>query len=179
MWVSIHVHSSLWWSNLLNGTHLRFYYLKTYSPIKIHTKIKNTMLVTRPKRKEKLQRSQFKNKIRTLHTRQGRRKRINKYASLAIREIRTATAPTMATPYETQNKGIQLKPEIEHIEIGTINHSSIFLFMLRGEELTKPKWNTATNQYWSRQNVRKPAKMGEKRKMRNEKGKRTLHTTLC
>lgn len=97
------------------------------------------MLVTRPKRKEKLQRSQFKNKIRTLHTRQGRRKRINKYASLAIREIRTATAPTMATPYEMQNKGIQLKPEIEHIEIGTINHSSIFLFMLRGEELTKPK----------------------------------------
>ena len=96
------------------------------------------MLITRPKRKEKLQMSQFKNRIRILHTRQERRKRINKYVSLAIREIRTTT-PTMATPYEMQNKGIQLKPEIENIKIGTINHSSIFLFMLRGEELTKQK----------------------------------------
>lgn len=95
------------------------------------------MLITRPKRKKKLQISQFKNKIRTLHTRQGRRKPIKKYVSQAIREIRTTT-PTMATPYEMQNKGIQLKPEIENIKIGTINHSSIFLFIL-GEELTKPK----------------------------------------
>ena len=39
------------------------------------------MLITRPKRKEKLQISQFKNKIRTLHTRQGRRKPIKKYVS--------------------------------------------------------------------------------------------------
>lgn len=45
----------------------------------------------------------------------------------------------MATHYEMQNKGIQLKTEIENIKIGTINHSSIFLVMLRGEELTKPK----------------------------------------
>ena len=102
-------------------------------------KIKNTMLISRPKRKENLQISQFKNKIRTLHTRQGRRQQINKYVSLAIREIRTTTTPRTATHYEMQNKGIQLKPEIGNIKIGTINHSSIFLFMLRGEELTKPK----------------------------------------
>lgn len=69
----------------------------------------------------------------------------------------------MATPYEMQNKGIQLKPEIENIQIGTINHSSIFLFMLRGEELTKPKWNTATNQSWSRQNVQTSQDRGKKK----------------
>lgn len=79
-------------------------------------KIKNTMLISRSKRKENLQISQFKNKIRTLHTRQGRRQQIDKYVSLAIREIRTTT-PRMATHYEMQNKGIQLKPEIENIKI--------------------------------------------------------------
>ena len=97
------------------------------------------MLISRPKRKENLQIRQCKNKIRTLHTRQGRRQQINKYVTLAIREIRTTTTPRAATHYEMQNKGIQLKPEIENIKIGTISHSSIFLFMLRGEELTKPK----------------------------------------
>ena len=36
-----------------------------------------------------------------------------------------------------QNKGIQLKAEIENIKIGTINHSSIVLFVRGGRSSQK------------------------------------------